>query len=235
MQTYVIYLRVSTAEQGKSGLGLDAQRRDLDLFLSNYAGEPFTILGEFQDVQSGKDSDRPELCKALDLCRSTGAELLVAKLDRLSRKVSFIAALMDDPKVKLRVAAMPNADKFQLHIYAALAEQEREFISLRTKAALAEAKAKGRKLGGLRDKTGERNKAIQRDALAFAQKVQPIALPLRDAGASLSTIAEALDKAGVATARGGRWTPMQVKRVLDRLALVPLSTGPNDPSEGLHI
>lgn len=214
---YVIYLRVNTSEQGRSGLGLEAQRRDVSLFLENYAETPFDILGEFVDVQSGKDGDRPELSKALELARSTGAELLVAKLDRLSRKVSFIAALMDDPKVTLRVATMPNADKFQLHIYAALAEQEREFISLRTKAALAEAKAKGRKLGGLRDKTGQRNKAIQRDALAFAQRVQPIVQPLRASGATLATIAGALDKAGIATARGGKWTPMQVKRVLDRL------------------
>lgn len=217
MRKFVIYLRVSTSEQGRSGLGLDAQRRDIDLFLANYAETPFEVLGELTEVQSGKDGDRPELAKALDLCRSTGAELLVAKLDRLSRKVAFIAALMDDPKVTLRVAAMPNADKFQLHIYAALAEQEREFISLRTKAALAEAKARGRKLGGMRDKTGQRNKAIQRDALAFARKVQPIVQPLRDTGATLAAIAGALDRAGIETARGGKWSPMQVKRVLDRL------------------
>ena len=168
-------------------------------------------------MQSGKDNDRPELAKALDLCRQTGAELLVAKLDRLSRRVSFIAALMDDPKVTLRVASMPNADKFQLHIYAALAEQERDFISLRTKAALAAAKAKGKKLGGVRPKTEARNEAIQRDAVAFARKVQPIVEPLRAAGSTLQTIATALDGSGVTTARGGKWTPMQVKRVLERL------------------
>lgn len=219
MKQFVIYRRVSTEEQGRSGLGLEAQDRDIGLYLDNYAEVPFEVLAEFLEVQSGKDNDRPELAKALDLCRRTGAELLVAKLDRLSRRVSFIAALMDDPKIKLRVAAMPNADKFQLHIYAALAEQERDFISLRTKAALAEAKARGRKLGGLRDKTGARNAAIQREALSFAQKVQPIVQPLRASGATLGAIAEALDGAGIETARGGRWTAMQVKRVLDRLAL----------------
>ena len=213
---FVIYRRVSTQEQGQSGLGLKAQDRDIALYLANYAEVPHEIAGEFQDVLSGRDNDRPELGKALDLCRKTGAELLVAKLDRLSRRVSFIAALMDDPKVKLRVASMPNADKFQLHIYAALAEQEREFISLRTKAALAPMKGTG-KLGGLRDKTGKRNEAIQRDALSFAQKVQPIVEPLRAAGQTLAEIAGALDGAGIATPRGGTWTPTQVKRVLERL------------------
>ena len=218
MKQFVIYRRVSTAEQGRSGLGLEAQTRDIDLYLANYAETPFEVAGDFLDVLSGKDNDRPELSKALDHCRKTGAELLVAKLDRLSRKVSFIATLMDDPKVRLRVASMPNADKFQLHIYAALAEQERTFISLRTKAALAEAKARGQKLGGMRDATGKRNEAIQRDAYAFAQKVKPLVEPLRAAGKTLSEIAGALDGAGIGTARGGKWTPMQVKRVLERLS-----------------
>jgi Site-specific recombinases, DNA invertase Pin homologs len=217
MKQFVVYRRVSTSDQGRSGLGLEAQDRDIRLYLDNYAEVPFEVIGEFLEVQSGKDNDRPELAKALDLCRRTGAELLVAKLDRLSRRVSFIATLMDDPKVRLRVAAMPNADKFQLHIYAALAEQERDFISLRTKAALAEAKAQGRKLGGLRDKTGARNEAIQRDAQAFARKVAPIVQPMRTSGATLADIAEALDGAGISTARGGKWTATQVKRVLDRL------------------
>jgi len=220
VRQFVIYRRVSTEEQGRSGLGLEAQSRDVDLYLANYAETPFEVLGEFLDVTSGRDNDRPELNKALDLCRRTGAELLVAKLDRLSRRVSFIAALMDDPKVKLRVASMPNADKFQLHIYAALAEQERDFISLRTKAALAEAKARGQKLGGLRDATGKRNEAIQRDARSFAERVRPIVQPMRASGATLAQIAEALGGAGIATPRGGAWTATQVKRVLDRLESV---------------
>jgi DNA invertase Pin-like site-specific DNA recombinase len=217
VKQFVIYRRVSTQDQGRSGLGLEAQRRDIDLYLANYAEEPHEITGEFLDVQTGRDNDRPELRKALDLSRRTGAELLVAKLDRLSRRVSFIAALMDDPKLRLRVASMPNADKFQLHIYAALAEQERDFISLRTKAALAEAKAAGKKLGGLRDKTGARNEAIQRDARAFARNIAPIVQPLRTSGRTLTEIAGALDGAGIETPRGGKWTATQVKRVLDRL------------------
>lgn len=217
MKRYVIYRRVSTEEQGKSGLGLEAQNRDITLFLENFSEEPFEVAGEFEDHLSGKSDDRPELAKALEMVRKTGAELLVSKLDRLSRKVSFIASVMDDPRVKLRVASMPYADNFQLHIYAALAEQEREFISARTKAALAEAKAKGKKLGGLRPKTEARNKAIQANATARADKVAGVVQPLRAQGATLREIAEALNTSGVPTARGGKWQASQVKRVLERL------------------
>lgn len=148
-----------------------------------------------------------------------GATSLVAKLDRLSRKVSFIATLMDDPKVRLRVASMPHADKFQLHIYAALAEQEREFISARTKAALAEAKAKGVKLGGMRDATGRRNVVLAERAKERADKVAGIILPLRGQGASLRAIAEALNVSGVPTARGGQWQASQVQRTIQRLGV----------------
>ncbi len=150
MRRYVTYFRVSTKEQGRSGLGLAAQQRDIELFLQNYRDVPWEVIGAFQDIGSGADNGRPELQKAVDLVRRTGAELLVAKVDRLSRKVSHLAALLDDKAVTIRVASMPHADKFSLHIYAALAEQERDFISLRTKAALQAAKAKGKKLGGYR-------------------------------------------------------------------------------------
>ena len=218
MRRYVVYKRVSTAEQGRSGLGLEAQQRDIQLFLDTFSEVPWEVLGEFTDILSGGDSARPELVKAIDMAKREKATLLVAKLDRLSRKVSFIATLMDDPKLDLRVASMPYADKFQLHIYAALAEQEREFISRRTKAALAEAKARGRKLGGLRDATMKRNAAVQANAKHRAERVQGIVWPLRDAGRSLREIAEELNRAGVETARGGRWQASQVKRVLERLA-----------------
>lgn len=217
MKRYVIYRRVSTEDQGKTGHGIDAQKRDIAIFLESYSEEPYAVVGEFEDHLSGKLTDRPELSKALDMVRKTGAELLVSKLDRLSRKVSFIANVMDDKRVTLRVASMPNADNFQLHIYAALAEQEREFISARTKAALAEAKAKGKTLGGLRPKTEARNKAIQANAKARADKVAGVVQPLRAQGASLRTIAEALNSSGVPTARGGKWQASQVKRVLERI------------------
>lgn len=217
MQEYVIYRRVSTKEQGRSGLGLDAQDRDISIYLERLNAEPVKVIATYTDILSGADNGRPELAAALDLCRKTGATLLVSKLDRLSRKVSAIATLMEDRRINFRVAQMPNADKFQLHIYAALAEQEREFISARTKAALAEAKARGTRLGGLRDKTMQRNIAVQADAVARAEKVAGIVQPLRSAGKPLREIAEHLTRAGVPTARGGRWEASQVKRVLDRL------------------
>ena len=216
MRQYVTYTRVSTKDQGRSGLGLEAQQRDIQLFLDNYSEVPWEIVGEFQDVQSGGDDDRPQLRAALEQCRRNGAELVVAKLDRLSRKVSFIAQLMDDPKLQLRVATMPQADKFQLHIYAALAEQERDFISARTKAALRAAKARGKALGGLRDTTLRRNVAIQQKAAMEAERLLQIIAPMRDAGQTLQAIASALEEMQVATSRGGKWTARQVSRVLAR-------------------
>lgn len=216
MLRYIVYTRVSTEEQGKSGLGLEAQERDIAVFLDKFSDQPFEVIARFQDVQTGKDNDRPELTKALAMARKTGAELLVAKLDRLSRKVSFIASLMDDSKVKLRVASMPYADKFQLHIYAALAEQERTFISERTKAALKSAKERGVKLGGMRDSTMKRNEAVQEKANREADKLMKIIGPLSASGASLVKIAATLEEMSIPTSRGGKWTPMQVSRVLAR-------------------
>ena len=140
MRKFVLYLRVSSQEQGKSGLGLDAQERDIQLFLSNYAENPYEVLGKFVEVHSGKDNDRPQLLAAIQLAKKEKGTLVVATLSRLSRKVSFTASLMEDRDLDLKVAQMPYADKFQLHIYAALAEQERDFCSRRTKAALAAAK-----------------------------------------------------------------------------------------------
>lgn len=217
MQEYIVYKRVSTKEQGRSGLGLDAQERDITLFLGRFSPAPHEVIGTFTDVLSGTDNDRPELNAALALARKTGATLLVSKLDRLSRKVSTVASLMEDRKVAFRVAQMPNADNFQLHIYAALAEQERSFISARTKAALREAKRRGTKLGGMRDKTMLRNIAVQANAKARAEKVAGMIVPMRDAGKPLREIAEHLNRAGVQTARGGLWQASQVMRMLNRL------------------
>jgi len=214
---YVIYRRVSSKAQGKSGLGLEAQDRDIALFLDNYSDTPYEVLDTFTDVLSGADAHRPELQKAIELAKKEVAELLVSKLDRLSRKVSFIAALMDDKALKIRVASMPNADAFQLHIYAALAEQERNFISLRTKQALAAAKARGVKLGGLRDKTMKRNEAWKEAADAAANRVASIVLPMRESGASYQRIADALNAVNVPTPRGKKWAAMSVKNAADRL------------------
>jgi DNA invertase Pin-like site-specific DNA recombinase len=216
MRRYVVYLRVSSQEQGKSGLGLEAQERDIDIFLDKFSDAPFEVIGRFQDIQSGADNSRPELDKALAMVRKTGAELLVAKLDRLSRKVSFIATLMDDAKVKLRVASMPNADKFSLHIYASLAEQERTFISERTKAALRMAKERGVKLGGMRDATMKRNVAIRVRADADADRLMKVIGPMRKAEQTLNSIAKALTAQCISTPRGGEWTAKQVSRVIER-------------------
>jgi DNA invertase Pin-like site-specific DNA recombinase len=218
MKRYVVYTRVSTEDQGRSGLGLAAQERDIELFLANFSEEPWEVIGRFQDVQSGGDDTRPQLAEALKMVRTRKAELLIAKLDRLSRKVSFIASIMDDKRVTLRVASMPYADNFQLHIYAALAEQERAFISARTKAALQAAKERGTTLGGLRDTTMKRNAAIQAKATAEAKRLMKIIRPMHKAGESLSAIASALDAMNVPTSRGGKWTAMQVSRVIQRVA-----------------
>jgi DNA invertase Pin-like site-specific DNA recombinase len=218
MIQYVIYKRVSTKEQGKSGLGLDAQSRDIQSYLEHYSGQPYEILGEFLDILSGADDNRPELEKAIQLAKKAKAILLVAKLDRLSRKVSFIAKLTDDKKLQFKVACLPNADKTMLHIYAVLAEQERDFISQRTKAALREAKARGVKLGGIRRGTLERAKAKQQDAHLRAKRVEDIVIPLRNQGATLQSIANALNKTHEKTFSGKNWSPVQVSRVISRLS-----------------
>lgn len=216
MKRYVIYRRVSTAEQGKSGLGLDAQRRDIKLFLATFSEVPWKVVGAFKDIQSGKDDKRPGLMKALALAKRMKAELLVSKLDRLSRDVEFIAGVMK--RANIKVATMPNADPFQMHIYAALAEKERKFISERTKAALASAKARGVKLGGYRaGSLDNRIAGLKAQADDDARRVIDFIRPLRKAKVTLRGIAEALQRAGIETPRGGAWTAMQVKRVLDRL------------------
>ncbi|MDD9709146.1 recombinase family protein [Seohaeicola sp. SP36] len=218
VKKYVIYRRVSSKSQGESGLGLEAQDRDIALFLENFSDVPFKILGTFADVQSGADVHRSELAKAVELAKKHCAELLVSKLDRLSRRVSFVSTLMEDNALKIRVASMPNADAFQLHIYAALAEQERNFISLRTKQALAAAKARGVQLGGLRDKTMKRNEVAKKAADAAAERVASIVLPMRESGASFQKIADALNAAGVSTPRGKKWAAMSIKNAADRLS-----------------
>ena len=196
-------------------MGLSAQQRDIDLYLSTYAETPWEVIAEFTDVQSGKDDNRPELQKAMALAEETGATILIAKLDRISRRVSFISAIMERKKLNLTVATMPNADKFQLHIYAALAEQEREFISLRTKQALAPLKGTG-KLGGNRGNIDKANEAARALADSHAAKVMDTVLPLKEAGRTLQQIADTLNKSGVKTARGGKWHPTTVKNVLAR-------------------
>ena len=158
MNNYVIYKRVSTEAQGKSGLGLEAQDRDIQVYLENFSEEPYEVLRKlYRDSYWQRDTGvvKTERDKAIKLAQKKKATLLVAKLDRLSRDVEDIAGIIK--RVDIKVANLPNADKMMLHIYAVLAEKERDFISERTKAALARARERGVKLGGLRDKTNNRN------------------------------------------------------------------------------
>ncbi|MBU3020162.1 recombinase family protein [Paraglaciecola agarilytica] len=214
---YIIYLRVSTKEQGKSGLGLEAQKRDIQLYLDNYSPTPYIVLKELVEVDSGANSNRETLTEAISFAKKYDATLLVAKLDRLSRKVSFIAKLMEDRKLNFKVATMPHADPFQLHIYAALAEQEREFISKRTKAALAEAKARGTRLGGLRTKTNERNVAKRKQADDFAKSLWPIIEPMVKTSLAYSEIAKRLNQMNVKTANGGVFWASTVSNIVKRM------------------
>ena len=219
MTDYVAYARVSTAKQGRSGLGLEAQRAAISGFLR---GED-KLLSEFIETESGNQDNRPELAKALNRCQLTGATLLVAKPDRLSRNVAFIAALQD-AGVRFVAADMPEANKLTIHVMAAMAQHERKAISKRTKEALAAAKARGTQLGGWRNaKKGPRQPvdhrqgtaARQERAAEFNARVAQAIGEIRASGAgSLAEIARKLNEEGIRTRRGGNWQPTQVTRVL---------------------
>jgi DNA invertase Pin-like site-specific DNA recombinase len=188
-------------------------------------GGPWELLQEFREVESGKDDDRPRLREALNLCQLTGATLIIAKLDRLSRDLHFITSLMK-AGTDFVACDMPQASRFTIHIYAALAEQERRFISERTRAALDAAKARGVKLGKPENATQEgRSKGILRSAEVRQQKaaeyvssVLPVIREYQGQGVSLRKIAEALTARNILTARGkgAQWTAAQVKAVLDK-------------------
>ncbi len=225
--SYVTYYRVSTDRQGRSGLGLEAQREAVATFLN---GGDWKVIAEFQEVESGRDDDRPELAKAIARCRLTGSKLLIAKMDRLARRVSFIANLMDGG-VEFEVANLPGMTRFTAHIYAAVGEEEARMISERTKAALAAVKARGEKrLGNPRGFAGkvyrEGGKARARMADDFAARVGPMIREMRDQGLSLRAIAARLADMGIRTANGGDWAAATVKGVLDRLAEVGEATAP---------
>jgi DNA invertase Pin-like site-specific DNA recombinase len=192
--------------------------RDCELFLNSL---PETeIIGDFLEVTSGAKSDRPQLKEALALCRKTGAKLLVAKLDRLSRVVSEIALLMDDKSVDFVVARFPQASRFELHLYAALAEQERQFISQRTKAALAIAKTRGVKLGGARPHLMNHNEQQAKQLTLEAAAIAPFVLPLRQKGASLRQTTAALNDFGLKTRRGSKWHLSRVAEVCQYLKAI---------------
>jgi DNA invertase Pin-like site-specific DNA recombinase len=204
---------VSTDKQGERGYGLDAQRKAIADYLN---GGSWELLGEYVEVESGKRNDRPQLEAALAACKRHKAKLVIAKLDRLSRNLAFIATLMER-KVDFVCCDMPEANRLTIHIIAAMAEHERGMISDRTKRGLAAAKARGVKLGGpkLPQARKAAQLAIRENAERHAANVVPIIRDIQRAGArTLREIAAALNARGIPTARGGQWHAMTVRNVL---------------------
>jgi len=214
--------RVSTAEQGHSGLGLEAQRASVRAFA---AAQGWTLLREFTDIASGKDDRRPGFQAALVQCRQVGAVLAVARLDRITRRAHTLSQLLEDG-VSIRAADMPGADDLMMRIYAAMAQKERELISERTRAALAAARARGRALGGDRGyrpaigpdaivAAEARREAAERNAHRLGLEIDA----LRAEGIiTHHGLARALTERGVPTPRGGAvWTHTTVARLLGRV------------------
>jgi DNA invertase Pin-like site-specific DNA recombinase len=212
---FIAYYRVSTDKQGKSGLGLEAQRQAVENYLN---GGSWKLIAEFTEVESGKNSERPQLRAAQAACKKHKARLVIAKLDRLSRNVAFIANLLEAGTDFVAVDN-PHANKSMLQMMAVFAEMERDAISKRTTEALAAAKARGVKLGNprLADAIEATNKARQEAADAFAANVLPIICQIQKSGvSSLRGVAKALSARGIKTARGGAWTAVQVSDILQR-------------------
>jgi len=216
---YVAYLRVSTDRQGKSGLGLEAQRKAV----ADHVAGKGEITAEYVEVESGKKNDRPQLARALAEARRIGAVLLIAKLDRLARNVAFIANLLE-AGVEIAAADMPEANRFLLHVMAAVAEHEGRAISDRTRAALAAAKARGVALGwSMPGRAGEQRHAARKGAARNALKadqhaanVMPMVWQIAGRGASLRQIATELNERGIKTARGGLWHAGTVRNIMAR-------------------
>jgi DNA invertase Pin-like site-specific DNA recombinase len=219
MSRFVAYARVSTDKQGRSGLGLDAQQSTI---MAHIGPQDALLAPIMVEIESGKRNDRPVLAAALERCKLTGATLLVAKLDRLSRDAAFVQTILGSG-VPCEFCDVPQSrgatGAFILSVMASVAQLEAGLISERTKAALAAAKARGTVLGGFRGHVVDHRlggAATAAAATAFAARVAPIARQLRDSGKSLRAIAAELDAQHVATARGGRWTAEAVRTVLAR-------------------
>lgn len=211
---FVSYIRVSSVQQGESGLGLEAQRYAVAAYLQSISG---TLLKEFVEVESGGKNARSRLRAAIDACRREDAVLLIAKLDRLARNVAFISALMETD-VAFRVVDHPEATKLLLHLLAAFGEHERDMIRERTRAALAAAKARGVVLGRYgREVLAPRNREEARErARALAEVVTRI----KEEGRTIATTAELMNERGVPSARGGRWHPATVHKLLKRIEAI---------------
>lgn len=211
MADFAIYLRCSTGKQQASGLGIEAQREAVESYAAQTGG---TIIAEYTETESGAKSDRPQLAKALAHCRRAKATLLIARLDRLSRSLSFVAQLLD-ANVEIKCADLPEANRLLLQMLAVFGEHERQMIRERTRAALAAAKARGTVLGANGKVLAAKHKA---EAQAHAEGLRPAILQARAAGCvSLLEIADFLNAQGHQTAWGGQWYPMTVRRVLGRL------------------
>lgn len=212
---YVAYYRVSTKKQGISGLGLASQKE----IVCNYIA-PEKIFAEFTEIESGKNNNRTELNRALDLCKKNDAVLIIAKLDRLSRNINFITSLMES-KVNFECCDLPQANNFTIHIFAALAEQERKMISERTKRGLEQAKIKGKIIGSPENLTKEairrglevrieNSKENENNKRAFA------VIENNYKKLTLQQISDKLNKAGFKTAKGGQFSSVQVKRIFEK-------------------
>jgi DNA invertase Pin-like site-specific DNA recombinase len=226
---WIAYYRVSTDRQGDSGLGLDAQRKLVNDYLN---GGNWTLAAEFTEVESGKRSDRPQLAATLAMCKRLRAKLIVAKLDRLSRNVGFISALMDSG-VEFVAADMPHANKMTLQVMAVFAEYERDQISERTRRALLQAKERGTKLGGPKrlEASALGAAANKANAERFAANVIPIIREIQASGVTtLRGVARALNARGVPSARGVPWSPVAVINILKRAtnAVAPSSATANE-------
>lgn len=216
---YIAYCRVSTAKQGQSGLGLEAQRSAIKSFVHAEKGE---VIAEYVEVESGRSKTRKALLQALAHTRATKSKLIIAKLDRLARNLSFTAALMESG-VEFVCCDLPYANKFTIHVMSALAEQEAELISVRTKAALAEAKKRGVKLGNpklaqVRGNPKAASKAWQEKVAGRSLAYLGTVLEAKSKGIkTLQGIADHLNQKGVLTPDGHRWHPTSIKRLLSRL------------------
>ncbi len=218
---FVAYYRVSTDRQGRSGLGLEAQR---DAVMRHVAGHDGKLVADFCEIESGKRSDRPQLAAAIAAAKKAKATLIIAKLDRLARNVHFISGLMESG-VDFVAADNPHANKLMVHLLAAFAEHEREQISQRTKDALAAAKTRGIKLGrNGADRLAPANRA---EAVKRAQQLAPVLAELKDAGMSARRMAAELTARGIATPSGGRWHAQTVLRMIDRASSAHTHTRDN--------
>lgn len=225
------YLRVSTGKQGESGLGLEAQQTAIENFVRQRKA---SLMKTFTEIESGKQNDRPELAQAIQLCRATGAILIIAKLDRLSRDAIFLLTLRDSG-INFLATDMPDANQLTVGIMALIAEHEREAISKRTREALQAAKARGTKLGNpngaaaLR-RAGKGNVASLRQIRAKADRharyLKPFIEAFQSEGiTSLGSIAQRLNEREMLTPRGGKWHKTSVKNLLSRIRNLPFENG----------